>query len=134
MKRILITFAALFITMAALETLINQVALKGLYVALSDLWRAPEELGARAWLFLPIYAATATAFVVIYRKLSVQGWAEALLIGTAIGVLARFFYGYTNYIVLPIPHMLALLWFVLGAVECAVMGVIAERLLRRPTA
>lgn len=134
MKRNLITFAALFAVMAALETLINQAALKGLYGTLSDLWRAPEELGAKAWIFLPIYASTAAAFVVLYKRLNVQGWQDALLAGVAIGFLARFFYGYTNYIVLPIPHTLAFLWFFLGAIECAIMGVLAERLLRRSNA
>lgn len=134
MKRNLITFAALFAAMAALETLINQAALKGLYGTLNELWRAPEQLGAKAWIFLPIYATTAAAFVVIYTKLNVQGWRDALWTGVAIGFLARFFYGYTNYIVLPIPHTLAFLWFLLGAIECALLGVLAERLLRRTNA
>ena len=78
-----------------------------------------------------IYVATAASITGIFTAFELKHttWATGAVVGAWFGVLARFFYGYTNYIVLPIPHLLAFLWFALGAIECVVLGIVAQRML-----
>jgi len=126
-KNIYLTLTA-FVLVGAIETVINQVLLKETYGKLAGLWRPAADLGAMAPIFLPIYVAFAVGFTIVFAKAyKGNGLLEGALIGAGIGLVAKLWYGYTNFIVLPIPHALAFQWFFYGIVETVVIGVIMSK-------
>ncbi|MDZ4726143.1 MAG: hypothetical protein SH817_08295 [Leptospira sp.] len=129
MKKNLIIFITTFLLLAVFETVINQLLLNETYNSLQTIWRSSEELAAKAPLFLLIYLVHSVAFTLltnIYQG-SLDG-KKGLLIGISLGLISRFWYAYTNYIVLPIPNALALQWFVYGLIELSIMGAIVGAL------
>lgn len=123
MKKNLILTIITFLTIAVLETIINQLLLKDMYGSLSQVWRAPNELGAYAPIFLGIYFVFSIAYVFLFmRAYKGEGVLGGIWIGLAIGGIAKFWYGYTNLIVLPIPHTLGFLWFLYGTLETMILG------------
>lgn len=126
MKKTLILIVVVAVVTAALETLINQVLLNNTYKSLTGLWRPAADLAAMAPIFLPIYLVFAVAFAVLFnRAYKGGGLSEGALIGLVVGLVAKFWYGYTNFIVLPIPHALGFLWFFYGTLECIVIGAVS---------
>ncbi|WCL49910.1 hypothetical protein [Leptospira sp. GIMC2001] len=123
MKKNLQIFLISFLLVGLSETIINQVFLKPSYDSLASLWRSKDELGAYAPIFLGIYLVFASSFSYIFYLFrdnmdSIKG----LKLGLALGFLSRFWYAYTNFIVLPISFGLALGWFVFGLIELGVIG------------
>lgn len=126
-KNIYLTLTA-FVLVGAIETLINQVLLKETYNGLAGLWRPAADLTRLAPLFLPIYIAFAAGFTMVFTKAyRGNGLIEGALIGAGIGLVAKLWYGYTNYIVLPIPPALAFQWFFYGLLETLVIGMIMSK-------
>lgn len=126
MKKIAFLIVVVAVMTAALETLINQVLLNDTYKSLSGLWRPAADLGAMAPIFLPIYLIFAGAFAILFRRAyKGGGLIEGATIGLVVGLIAKFWYGYTNFIVLPIPHALGFLWFFYGTLECIVIGAVS---------
>ncbi len=123
MKKNLYITIGTFLLVSILETIINQVFLKSSYNALQTVWRPSEELIANAPIFFLIYGIFALSFAYIFSKAYHKtGIVEGISIGLAIGLMAKFWYGYTNYIVLPIPNTLAFQWFFYGTIECMIIG------------
>ncbi|GBF50352.1 hypothetical protein LPTSP4_18770 [Leptospira ryugenii] len=121
-----------FLAVAILETIINQILLSPIYGSLSALWRQTEELKANASIFFGIYGVFSFSYVWLFLKsYQGKGWLEGAMIGLALGGIAKFWYGYTNYIVLPIPHSLGFLWFVYGTVELLLIGIFSAAFIDR---
>lgn len=132
MKKNLILFTITYLGIAICETLINQVFLSGTYNSLTGLWRPTSELGNYAPIFFLIYLVFAICFNLLFQK-SYQngGLLEGAKLGFIIGGLVKFWYGYTNFIVLPIPQSLGFLWFFYGTLETIILGVLAAYYLDR---
>ncbi|EOQ89520.1 hypothetical protein LEP1GSC202_0701 [Leptospira yanagawae serovar Saopaulo str. Sao Paulo = ATCC 700523] len=123
MKKNLIFTIITFLIIAVLETIVNQLLLKETYTSLSQVWRTPNELGTYAPIFLGIYLVFSIAYVFLFtRAYKGEGVLSGIWIGLAIGGIAKFWYGYTNLIVLPIPHELGFLWFLYGTLETMILG------------
>lgn len=106
-----------------LETIINQVILNSSYQSLTGLWRTKEELGNFAPIFLGIYLVFSGSITYLFHHTQDQmNWMKGLKLGIALGLISRFWYAYTNFIVLPIPSSLAFGWFILGTLELAIIG------------
>lgn len=126
MKKTIILASVAIVLTGALETLINQVLLNGIYQSLTTVWRPSADLAALAPIFLPIYLVFSGAFAILFqRAYKGTGLIEGASIGLVVGLIAKFWYGYTNFIVLPIPHTLAFLWFFYGTLECMVAGAVS---------
>jgi len=126
MKKAIILGAVAIVLTASIETLINQVLLKEIYMSISALWRPAPDLAALGPIFLPIYLVFAGAFAFLFqRAYNGNGLLEGATIGLVVGLIAKFWYGYTNFIVLPIPHALGFLWFFYGTLECMVIGAVS---------
>jgi hypothetical protein len=126
MKKNLYITIITFILLSILETIINQLFLKSSYNALQTVWRPNEELIANAPIFFLIYGVFAVSFTYLFNKAyNKTGIVDGISIGLAIGFMAKFWYGYTNYIVLPIPNALAFQWFFYGTIECMIIGAAA---------
>ncbi len=125
MKKNLYITIGTFLLVSILETIINQLFLKSSYNALQTVWRPSEELIANAPIFFLIYGVFSVSFSYLFNKTyNKTGIIEGIKIGLAIGLMAKFWYGYTNYIVLPIPNALAFQWFFYGTIECMMIGAI----------
>ncbi|TGL62315.1 hypothetical protein EHQ58_03710 [Leptospira ognonensis] len=129
MKKNLLLTGLTFLGLAFLETIINQFLLKGIYTELNGLWRTSEELGNLAPIFMLIYLVVSLGFASIFlRAYAGGGILEGVKIGFMIGVISRFWYAYTNFIVLPIPHTLAIQWFLFGLIEMMLLGMVCAML------
>lgn len=132
MKKNLLLTCFTFLGLALLETIINQLLLKGTYTELNALWRSSEQLGNLAPIFLLIYLVASVGFAWIFlHAYAGGGILEGMKIGFSIGVISRFWYAYTNFIVLPIPHKLAIQWFLFGLIEMMLIGMICAMLVDR---
>ncbi len=126
MRKTIVLGAVALVLTAAIETLINQVLLKQVYLSISTVWRPSPDLAALGPIFLLIYLVFAGAFAFLFqRAYKGGGLFEGALIGLVVGLVAKFWYGYTNFIVLPIPHALGFLWFFYGTLECIVIGALS---------
>jgi hypothetical protein len=125
MKKNLILLTTSFLLVAVFETVINQLLLKEAYSALASVWRPSTELQQYAPLFLGIYLAFSITIVSLFQIANTQmDWKKGLKLGILLGIFSRFWYGYTNFIVLPIPHTLAFSWFFYGLIEVSIIGAI----------
>ncbi|MCZ8157695.1 MAG: hypothetical protein O9264_16370 [Leptospira sp.] len=132
MKKNLITFISSFLLLSVFETIINQLLLKDTYSSLKEIWRSPEELASKAPIFLAIYLVHSLAFTFLFNQLEKDlDWKKGLSIGITLGLLSRFWYAYTNYIVLPIPNALAFQWFFYGLMELSLIGAIVGGILNK---
>lgn len=126
MKNILIYHSSIYFTLSLIETLINQVLLKEQYNSFATVWRSTEELGAHAPLFLLVYLLFTISFGAIFRtSYQGRGLGEGALLGLGLGVLVKFWYGFTNLVVLPISLTLGFLWFFYGTLEVLVLGILS---------
>ncbi|MDX1959423.1 MAG: hypothetical protein SFU98_12670 [Leptospiraceae bacterium] len=124
MKKNLYLTISTFLLVAILETIINQLLLKDTYSSLKSIWRPDEDLKSYAPIFLGIYLVFSIGFAKLFsNSYRGNGIIEGLVIGLCIGAIAKFWYGYTNYIVLPIPHELAFQWFFYGMIESVIIGI-----------
>jgi hypothetical protein len=125
MKKNLYTFLISLVLVAVSETIINQIFLKDSYGKLTELWRTPEELTNYAPIFLGIYIVFSLSFTYIFHlSKENMNWKKGLQLGLALGIFSRFWYAYTNLIVLPIPAELAFGWFSFGLIEVGIIGCI----------
>lgn len=132
MKKNLILSSLVFVGVALLETLINQVLLAPTYGTLATLWREPAQLKEYAPVFLVIYLLFSISFGFLFTlAYSGKGILHGALIGLLLGGISRFWYGYTNLVVLPIPQKLAFLWFAYGTVEIILLGILSAWYLDR---
>ena len=123
-KYLLASFAA-FVVVSVLEFIINGPILGELYRETASIWRPnmQEIMG----LFFVAYAVLALVFTFIYTK----GYEKTKGKGTVMqGVRFGFYIGLLMalpssliwYVVLPIPAVLAVAWFIGGMVEALAAG------------
>lgn len=132
MKRKLIYFTSLFFAVGALETIINQVLLKNLYGQYGAVWRPTEELIAFGPYFTGVYILFTASFGILFQiSYKGTGIGEGSYLGLLFGILIKSWYGFTNYIILPISFSLGLLWFFYGTIEVILLGILASYLLEK---
>ena len=120
LKRVVLAVVAVFVAWWVLDLLIHGVLLGSTYAATAHLWRPMEEMNRGLMALVGLVGAV--AFVAVYAylirpKCPVTGLIYGALFGLGVGVSM----GYGTYCVMPIPHRLALAWF-LGALVEAVVG------------
>jgi hypothetical protein len=119
---------AVFVTLAVLEAVIHGALLQNLYQQTASVWRPPTQANQLMWLMWLGYAIFAPFFVWLYSK-GVEKRKDALGQGLRFGLMLGLGIEAMNaliwYVVLPIPFMLAVAWFVAGTAVFAAAGVAA---------
>ena len=130
MKKMLIGFVAVFITLEVLDFLIHGVILMSTYAAMQNVWRT--DMMAKMWILHVVKIITAFFFVVIFSKgFENKGIMEGLRYGFYVGMIVASGFGLGSYASFPIPHMLAIHWFVLTLVEYLVAGVVVAQVYKQ---
>ena len=123
MKKLLIGFVAVFLTLEVLDALIHGVILMSTYMAMQSVWRA--DMMAKMWVLHVVKLITAFFFVVIFSKgYENKGIMEGIRYGFYVGMIVASGFGLGTYASFPIPHALALHWFVLTLIEYVIAGVV----------
>jgi len=123
MKKMLIGFVAVFLTLEVLDALIHGVILMSTYMAMQNVWRA--DMMAKMWVLHIVKIITAFFFVLIFSKgYENKGIMEGIRYGFYVGMIVASGFGLGTYASFPIPHTLAIHWFVLTLVEYIIAGVV----------
>jgi hypothetical protein len=138
--RILLAALAAFFTAYVLDVAVNLIWFAEDYAALSEVFRAPQEMQSRLWLGLLIYALYHVLFAGLFARLyagATRAAGEAasdstsprrprawILDGLAFGFFMTLLVGAPSalmqYVYYPLPLVLALKWIASGALaQCA---------------
>jgi len=124
-KRWLLGSLAVFVVIMVLESIVNGVLLKDIYMQTATVWRPEADMQKMMWLFWIGYLVFALMFTLIYSKgyeKKKDDLGQGLRYGLYVGVLTSIPMSLTWYVVLPIPGTLALYWTIAGIVEMLVAG------------
>ncbi|MCG3198282.1 MAG: hypothetical protein HUU16_03835 [Candidatus Omnitrophica bacterium] len=123
MKKVLIAIVAVFVAWSVLDILIHGVMLRPSYEASASLWRPEAEM--KMGLLYVVTLICAVTFVLIYHLLiSSKSLAKGIQYGLLYGIGTGIGMGYGSYAFMPMPYLMALVWFLGSVVECVVAGVI----------
>jgi hypothetical protein len=94
--------------------LIHSVWLKADYVNTASLWRLQEAMNARIWAMLLAVLIYAVGGVLIYiRGLEAKPWiGQGIRFGILLALVTVVYGSLSGWVILPIPHMLAVKWIV----------------------
>ena len=123
-KRLILAVVAVFLGVWTTNFLIHGVWLKGDYAASTTLWRSEQEMGRH---FLPLLGGQFLAslmFVLIWAHADIKTLSRACAFGLCMG-LAKESTTLILYAVQPFPGELAAKWFIAGAIQAALMGIVA---------
>ncbi|HTR81509.1 MAG TPA: hypothetical protein VMM58_07745 [Bacteroidota bacterium] len=133
MKKLLIGFVAVFITLELLDALIHGVILMGTYMAMESVWR--HDMMAKMWVLHVVKIITAFFFAVIFSKgYEGKGMMEGIRYGFYIGMIIAAGFALGSYASFPIPHVLALEWFFYTLVEYVIAGVVIAQVFAKKEA
>ncbi len=122
MKKMLIGFVAVFVTLEVLDFLIHDVILMSTYMAMQNVWRT--DMMAKMWVLHVVKIITAFFFAVIFSKgYENKGILEGVRYGFYVGMIVSSGFAFGSYASYPIHHMLAIHWFLLTLVEYIIAGV-----------
>ncbi len=119
----LIGFVAVFVTLEVLDIIIHGVILMSTYMAMQNVWRT--DMIAKMWVLHVVKIITAFFFAVIFSKgYENKGIMEGIRYGFYVGMIVSSGFAFGSYASFPIPHMLAIHWFLLTLVEYIIAGVV----------
>jgi hypothetical protein len=123
MKKILIGFVAVFITLEVLDMLIHGVILMNTYKAMENVWR-PDMMN-KIWILHFVKIITAFFFALIFSKgYENKGIMEGLRYGFYVGMIVSSGFAFGSYASYPIHYQLGLQWFFYSLAEYLVAGVV----------
>jgi hypothetical protein len=123
--RLITTSAVIFVFALLWNSLIHGVILRDANTALAGIARttADRPMG----LALSLTAGLALLFVWSYAYVARRGtWREGITHGLFFALLAGLFVDLNQYVLYPIPALLALQWFMFGIVEFCGYGLLAS--------
>lgn len=123
MKKIALSVIAVFVAWSVLDFLIHGVILKSAYEATANLWRPMNEMKMNVMHIAVLITAFSFAWIYV-RMISNKSIAAGIKFGLWWGLGAGVSMGYGTYSVMPIPYLMALIWFLGSLLEGAVAGLI----------
>ena len=133
MKKLLIGFVAVFITLEVLDAVIHGVILMSTYMAMQNVWRT--DMMAKMWVLHVVKLLTAFFFTVIFSKgYENKGIMEGVRYGCYMGAIIAAGFALGSYATFPIPHMLAIHWFLFTLAEYIIAGVVVALIYGRKEA
>jgi archaellum biogenesis protein FlaJ (TadC family) len=106
--------------------LIHGIWLKQDYLNTAYEWRAPEAASARMWAMLLAVLIYVVGAVVIYvRGVEPKPWAgQGIRFAILIWLVTVVYSSLSSWVIMPIPHMLAVKWMVGEGLLCGVFGLV----------
>ncbi len=130
MKRTILAVLAVFATWSVLDFIIHGLILGSTYAATPTLWRPMAEM--KRGLMSATVLVAAAAFVFIYAQfITAKGVKTAVLYGLVYGIGAGVPMGYGTYSVMPIPYVMAFVWFAGSVVEFTIGGLVAGLIIKK---
>jgi hypothetical protein len=123
-KRLLLAIVAVFIGVFATDYLIHGMWLRADYAASASLWRSEKEMGQHFPFLLGGQFLASLMFVLIWAHANIKTLPRACAFGLCMG-LAKESTTLVLYAVQPFPAELAVKWFIAGAVQATLMGIVA---------
>lgn len=129
MKKILLGFVAVFITLQILDGIVNLFILDAAYKSISFLLRPEAEM--KYWILPIVGLFFSFFFTFIYsRGYEGKGILEGARYGLYIGLMIALPMSYGAYAMMPIPYSLALQWFIYGTIEYVIAGMVLAMVFR----
>lgn len=133
LPRLILAIVVGFVVIMGSDMLIHGLWLKPDYEATKAIWRPESEMESRMmWMFIAQILCAIT-FVVIWAK----GFAgRSPGTGALFGLLMGVFQGVWTiilYVVMPLPSSIPMKWFLVGIIQCMLLG-IAAALVYKPAA
>jgi hypothetical protein len=125
-KRWALASLAVFVVILVLEFVIHGVLLQGIYQQTAAVWRPQADMHRLAWLMWLGDLIFAAFFTLIYAygyEKKKQGWEQGMRYGFYVGAMVASMQSLGNYVVMPIPGILAFYWFLAGMVEMLAAGI-----------
>ena len=123
MKKLLLSWVAVFVAISALDYVIHGVILSSAYEQLKEVFR--PDMADKMWIYSLVAAITSFFFVLIYSKgYEGKGIMEGVRYGLYAGAMLSTGMAYGSYASYAIPYSLAMQWFLFGMVEYVAAGVI----------
>lgn len=129
LKRRLAAGVVLGIVFVALEFLVHGLLLSGIYRETAPLWRLESEMKSLFGLMIAAQFVFGVFFGIVFaqgyeprRAPMGQGFRYGLIMGAMLAPMNSLVW----YVLLPIPMMLAVCWFIAGFFEMVALGIIAS--------
>ena len=129
MKKILMATVVVFVAWVALDWIMHGMILQSAYASTPTLWRPMQEMKMGTLYFAVLMSALAFTWIYakfVGKKSMGTGLAYGLWSGFGTGVGM----GYGTYAVMPIPYMMAFVWFAGTVVEAGVAGIIVGSMIK----
>ncbi len=130
MKKTLIAIAGTFVVMVGSSYLIHEIILRASYDANADLWRTREAMNHRLWIMLLAQFIFIVGAVLIYQRgVEKKSWVgQGIRFGILLAMVGMVSGAMINYVVIPMPHTLALHQIIAMGIQCVVLGLVIAAL------
>ena len=126
LKRLLLALVAVYAVTYAADLLVHRVWLRPEYLAAQSLWRPPVEMRTFGlWVILARVIAVSTFVLLWAIGFAGRGIGPSMVFGLLVG-MSQHVWAIVNYVAMPVPGSLAAKWFLAGAVEGIVLGIVAS--------
>jgi hypothetical protein len=126
-KRFLLTCGLLSVLAVAWNAFVHLIVLRAANASVQHLRR--PDLADKAWLSLVLTVGLVTMFVWGYSRFARNGsWREGLRYGLFFALLAGLLVDLNQYVLFPMPAVVAGQWFLGGLIEFSLYGIITSRL------
>lgn len=124
-RKIAFAGIAVFAGFSIMDFIIHGVILARAYQALPNLWRS--DMQSKMWIMSLATLIMSVMFVVVFAKgYENKGIAEGARYGIIIGLLINVAGAFNQYVIYPMPFVLAVKWFIFGMIEFILCGIIAS--------
>ena len=128
-KRIILAILAVFVAWSVLDFVIHGWLLSATYEATAHLWRPMEEM--KMGLMNVVRILSAVFFTLIYACLiNGKGMGTGVKYGLLLGLGTGVSVGYGTYSYMPIPHSLALSWFLGTVIQTTLAGLLVGLIIK----
>lgn len=125
MKKLLIGFVAVFVTLEVLDGIIHGGILMSTYTAMQSTWR-PDMMN-KLWILHFVRIVTAFFFTYVFSKgYEGKGIMEGLRYGFYLGMIVSSGFAFGSYSMFAINKGLALQWFFYSLIEYLIAGVVVS--------
>lgn len=122
---------AVFVILEITNYLVHGVILSSVYASeeVKNIFRPMDEMVSKMWIMWVADFVWSFFFVFIFVKgYQNKGILEGLRYGIYIGLFFYFVYAYGSYAMYPLPYYLIFEWFVIGLLQCILLGVVTASL------
>jgi hypothetical protein len=121
--RSLLATVVIFVAWSVMDFVIHQFILSSAYAATADMWRPMAEMKL-ALMHAVVFFKTFVFVYIFSRFFADKGIGAGFVYGILFGLATGFSMGYGTFAVQPLPHDIALTWFIGTTAEGGVAGLL----------